>query len=127
MNGSKNNLKISDKYKLEKKLTADCIDIDSLSNAELNYVKRAIKISYPMLKKFMYLYDESKPKIDESLFIEFLCGIFSASKEEIIFRIKEVRLVSKIETEIAIKKLREGLKSTERLINIGIDTDESRK
>ena len=129
MKNKKDRLDTERKLELEKDIFSGNIigTIDSLTNIELDYVKKSIQRPYQEFKKFIYLYDNAKPKLDELLFIEFLGNLYSSSREEIIKRIQEVRRISTLETSYEVEKLKKELKSVERRINIDLKNEESKK
>lgn len=129
MKNKKTKLETEQKLELEKLVISGDIlgSIDTLTNIELDYVKKAVQKPYQEFKKFIYLYDNSKPKLDELLFIEFLGNLYSSSREDIIKRIVEVRKISKLETEQEIEKLKKELTHIERRLNIDLKSEEMEK
>jgi len=127
MGSKKKRISIERRYELEKMLLSSKLNIDDLSNDELNYIKSSIKRPYEEFRKFIYLYDKSSPKLDEILFIEFLCGLYGSTRDEVIERIKEVRNLSRIQVAKEVEQFRNELKAVERRINIDIKNEENRK
>jgi hypothetical protein len=62
---------------------------------EVNYAAAAAILKYKDMKNFILEYDQTKPKMDELLFVHNICKKYNQETTTVIRRIKEVRTLMK--------------------------------
>ena len=69
----------------------------SLTKDEKEYLETAIKMPTSEIKTFIEFYDNSSPKYDELKFIRMLMTRYNETRQNIIKRIQQVRIIMKYE------------------------------
>ena len=91
----KEKITVEKMYELENLRFAN--NLIELNEVELKYFDLAIKLPKEEINEYLNLYDNSSPKLDELKFIVMLQNKYNESRENIIKRIRQVRLLTKYE------------------------------
>ncbi len=73
----------------------------------LEYQRLALAMPYAEMKAALNKYDNSHPKMDEIKFVRDLQDKYNQSEQDVLKRIRYVRLVSKILTKVKVNGLSE--------------------
>lgn len=64
----------------------------------LNYILEAYLMPFDEIEKEIERYDNSRPRLDELLFIKELCDRYNVDRKAIIERIQNVRMINRVKT-----------------------------
>lgn len=77
---------------------------EGYSLEEISYLCRAILMPLKEISEYIEIYDNSRPKIDELIFVNNLCNKYHVDQKTLTARIREIRRINKFRKENEVPK-----------------------